>query len=97
VEEAPKQAEPVKKKRQMSQAQLDALARGRAKGVEKLKQKGAMTKQVVESKKIVQKIKEDEKLDTIEDIKKINDINYIRKTTEDMINIFNNIHSKFND
>ena len=97
VEEAPKAPLPIKKKRVMSEKQLEALARGRAKGVEKLKQKGAMTQQVVESKKMVQKIKEDEKVDTIEDIKKINDLNYIRKTTEDMINKFNNIHTKFND
>jgi len=88
-EEKPKQVETVvKKKRVLSQAQLDALARGRQKGVEKLKQKGAMTKKVKESKDTIQKLKEEEKLDTIDDIKKINDLNYIRKTTEEMINRF---------
>ena len=88
-EEKPKQVETVvKKKRVLSQAQLDALARGRQKGVEKLKQKGAMTKKVKESKETIQKLKEEEKLDTIDDIKKINDLNYIRKTTEEMINRF---------
>lgn len=101
--EAPKAPLPIKKKRVMSEKQLEALARGRAKGVEKLKQKGAMTKQVVESKKMVQKIKEEEKVDTIEDIKKINDLNYIRKTTEELMNRFSmvdanikNVESKFN-
>lgn len=88
-EEKPKQVETVvKKKRVLSQAQLDALARGRQKGVEKLKQKGAMTKKVKESKETIQKLKEEEKLDTIDDIKKINDLNYIRKTTEEMVNKF---------
>lgn len=94
---------PVKKKKVMSQAQLDALARGRAKGVEKLKQKGLMTAQVKESQKTIKKLKEDEKLDTIEDLKKVNDLNYIRKTTEEMINRFSlidtnikNVENKFN-
>lgn len=88
-EEKPKQVETgVKKKRILSQAQLDALARGRAKGVEKLRAKGAMTKQVKQSKETIQKLKEEEKLDTIDDIKKINDLNYIRRTTEEMINKF---------
>ena len=88
-EEKPKQVKTVvKKKRVLSQAQLDALARGRQKGVEKLKQKGAMTKKVKESKETIQKLKEEEKLDTIDDIKKINDLNYIRKTTEEMVNRF---------
>ena len=91
-EEKQKQVETVvKKKRVLSQAQLDALARGRQKGVEKLKQKGAMTKKVKESRETIQKLKEDEKLDTIEDIKKVNDLNYIRKTTEEMINRFSMI------
>ena len=71
IYETPKQVETVaKKKRVLSQAQLDALARGRQKGVEKLKAKGAMTKQVKESKETIQKLKEEEKLDTIDDIKK---------------------------
>ena len=88
-EEKPKQVETVvKKKRVLSQAQLDALARGRQKGVEKLKAKGAMTKQVKESKETIQKLKNEEKLDSIDDIKKINDLNYIRKTTEEMVNRF---------
>ena len=103
-QEKPKQAETVvKKKRVLSQAQLDALARGRAKGVEKLKAKGAMTKKVKESKETIQKLKEAEKLDTIEDIKKVNDLNYIRKTTEEMVNRFSmmdtnikNVENRFN-
>ena len=89
IDEKPKQVETVvKKKRVLSQAQLDALARGRAKGVEKLKAKGAMTKQVKESRETIQKLKNEEKLETIDDIKKINDLNYIRKTTEEMVNKF---------
>jgi len=89
IYETSKQVETVaKKKRVLSQAQLDALARGRQKGVEKLKAKGAMTKQVKESKETIQKLKEEEKLDTIDDIKKINDLNYIRKTTEQMFDKF---------
>lgn len=104
VEEEPKQVETVvKKKKVLSQAQLDALARGRQKGVEKLKAKGAMTKQVKETKETMRKLKEEEKIDTIEDLKKVNDLNYIRRTTEDMINKFSmidnnikNVESKFN-
>lgn len=101
--EKPTMDKPVKKKKVLTQAQLDALARGRAKGVEKLKQKGLMTAQVKETQKTIKKLKEDEKVETIEDLKKVNDLNYIRKTTEDMINKFNmidtnikNVENKFN-
>ena len=95
--EVPVKVEPIKKKRVMSEKQLEALARGRAKGKDVIRAKGVLTREVKESTNTFQKIKQEEKVDTIEDIKKINDLNYIRKQTEELNNKINNIHLKFND
>lgn len=103
VEEVPVKVEPVKKKRVMSEKQLEALARGRAKGKDVIRAKGALTREVKETTNTIQKIKQEEKVSEIEDLKKINDLNYIRKTTEELMNRFSmvdanikNVESKFN-
>jgi len=87
-----KQAPNSKPKRKLTDKQLEALARGRQRGVEKLKEKGKITKAVQESNKQLEKIKNEEKLETVEDIKKLNDLNYIRKTNEELISKFNSVY-----
>lgn len=85
-----------KPKRKLSEKQLEALARGRQLGVQKLKQKGNITRQVNESNKQLQKMKIEEKISDIEEIKKINDLNYIRKSTEELMDRFNTISENIN-
>lgn len=91
-----------KKKRVMSEKQLESLARGRMLGVQKLREKGAMTVKVKETHKQLEQVKQSEKIDSIEDLRKLNDLNHIRKSIDNMNDKFssidanfNNIHSKF--
>jgi hypothetical protein len=91
---------PEKKKRVLSEKQLEALAEGRKRGVEKLKQKGAITKEKQEEIKQIKQIKVEEKIDEIEDLRKINSLHDIRKKVDDMygkINILETVNNKFDN
>lgn len=97
-----KQDKPVveKKKKVMSEKQLEALKKGRQLGVEKLKQKGELTRAKQEEFKEIKKIKEEEKIHEIDDLKKINDLNYIRKVAENLhnkISLLDNVNYKFDN
>jgi len=93
--------EPVvveKKKKVLSQAQLDALARGRQRGVEKLKEKGNITRAKQSEIKQIKQIKEEEKINDVEELKEVNNLHYIRKTVEHLnnkINVLDEVNNKF--
>jgi uncharacterized Ntn-hydrolase superfamily protein len=93
--------EPVKKKKVLTEKQLQALAAGRAKGLQKLKQSGIITQQKKEADKKVKEIKDEllveNRLKETEDLSKFADISIVRKSVEDLNNKFANIYSKFDN
>jgi hypothetical protein len=89
------QPQPVKTKRVMSEKQLQALAEGRKKGVEKLRQKGNITRNKQAVHRQVKELKEQEVIQSTDELKKYADVSYIRKSVEELNNRFSSIHSKF--
>lgn len=95
-EEEPENVQPVNKpKKVLSEKQLQALALGRQKGMEKLKQSGEITKQKKEVVNRVKQIKQEEKIDTVQELSRYADASNIKKYVEDLSGKFDNIHSKF--
>lgn len=86
---------PPKPKKVLTQKQLDALARGRQLGVERLRQKGTITRQQQAVQKDIKELKQQERIQNAEELSKYADISYVRKTVDDLNNKFLNIYSKF--
>lgn len=82
-----------KPKRKLTQKQLEALKRGREKGLAKLKEKGEVTKTRKEIKK---KIHENDIKD-VEELKKVAEFSTIDKKVESLYNKFNDIDSKISE
>ena len=83
----------TKPKRQMTEAQKEALAKGRQMGWEKLKQKHeiANTKKAVN--KEIKKIQEETNVKEIEDLKKIADVSTVNNKVDKLYNRFDEINS----
>lgn len=83
----------TKPKRQMTEAQKEALAKGRQMGWEKLKQKHqiANTKKAVTQE--IKKIKEETNVKEIEDLKKIADVSTVNSKVDKLYNRFDEINS----
>ena len=89
-EEEPIQ-QPVKTKRVMSEKQLQALAEGRKKGVEKLRQKGDTTRNKDVVNKQVKQLKQEELIQSTDELKNYADLSYIRKSVEDLNNRYKSV------
>lgn len=85
-----KETKPDKKKRVLSEKQKEALSKGRELGLQKLKERGELTKQ---KKQVKQKILENNVKD-IEELKKVAEFATIDKRIAELTEHFKNVNSK---
>jgi hypothetical protein len=86
---------PSKPKKVLTEKQLQALAEGRKKGVEKLKQKGETTRKQTEVVKRIKELKKEAKVENTQQLEKIADASQVRLIVENLNNRFDAFHNKF--
>lgn len=84
-----------KPKKKLSEKQLQALAEGRKRGVEKLKQKGEITRKNQDVQKRVKEIKKQTQIEKTEELEKFADVSQVRQIVEKLNNRFDEFHNKF--
>ncbi len=101
LEEEEQVASPViqekiqKPKKKLSEKQLQALAEGRKRGVEKLKQKGEMTRKEQDVVKRVKEIKKQVKIEKTQDLEKYADVSQVRHIVENLNSRFDAFNNRF--
>lgn len=86
-----------KPKRVMTDAQKEALAKGRQKGWDKLRERQALAKEKSVVNKQIKQIQEETQVKDVEDLKKIADISGVNKKVEGLYTRFNDIDSKLTE
>jgi hypothetical protein len=86
-----------KPKRVLTDAQKEALAKGRERGWEKLKQKHQQANKKKEVVQKIKQIKEETNVKEIEDLKKIADVSQVHSKVEKLNEKFNDIDNKITE
>ena len=89
--------QPVKKKRVMSEKQLDALKRGREHCVARLKEQGKVTNEKEAVSKDIKKIKQEKNIKDVEELEQKTEINNVNDNVEKLNGMFNDLESKINE
>lgn len=82
IEDTPIVQPVEKKKRVLTPAQLESLRKGREKGLNMIRNKGQINRQIKEEQEKIKQIKKDEKINTVQELKEITDLAYLRRKME---------------